>query len=171
MSKNSKGRGQINKMAFIEKKISYDDNGKKKKVLTAKVNKPRPTLNGNVYSIFPIPHEKPWWEDPSLTDSENDEARLSVDPEDYPELENMSLEDLIKLGVPISDMVRRKKRREGLESLVASAQIPSASIKDQFETYYRVLSRYFTPSDLRGKSLKELDRMLQMFINSNGGLF
>ena len=63
------------------------------------------------------------------------------------------------------------KKREGLESLVASAQIPSASIKDQFQTYYSVLSRYFSPSDLRGKSLMELDRMLQMFIKSNGGLF
>ena len=63
------------------------------------------------------------------------------------------------------------KKREGLESLVASAQIPSASIKDQFQTYYSILSRYFTPSDLKGKSLKDLDRMLQMFIKSNGGLF
>ena len=24
---------------------------------------PRETLNGNVISIYPIPHEKPWWED------------------------------------------------------------------------------------------------------------
>ena len=24
---------------------------------------PREKLNGNVISIFPIPHEKPWWED------------------------------------------------------------------------------------------------------------
>ena len=38
-----------------------------------------------------------------------------------------------------------KKRREGLESLVASRQIPSASIKDQFDTYYRILSRYYSP--------------------------
>ena len=64
-----------------------------------------------------------------------------------------------------------KNYPQGLESLVASRQIPSASIKDQFQTYYSVLSRYFTPSDLRGKSLMELDRMLQMFIKSNGGLF
>ena len=64
-----------------------------------------------------------------------------------------------------------KKRREGLESLVASRQIPSASIKDQFDTYYRILSRYYSPGDMLGKSLKELDQMLQMFIKSNGGLF
>ena len=64
-----------------------------------------------------------------------------------------------------------KNYPQGLESLVASRQIPGASIKDQFQTYYSVLSRYFSPSDLRGKSLMELDRMLQMFIKSNGGLF
>ena len=49
--------------------------------------------------------------DQSLTDSEDDEARLSLDPEDYPEFETMSIEDLIKHGVPISDMVRRKERK------------------------------------------------------------
>ena len=75
-----------------------------------------------------------------------------------------------EIETPISNDDETKKR-EGLESLVASRQIPSASIKDQFQSYYSVLSRYFTPSDLRGKSLKELDRMLQMFIKSNGGLF
>ena len=32
----------------------------------------RPTLNGNVYSIYPIPHEKPWWLDPALTDPEEE---------------------------------------------------------------------------------------------------
>ena len=60
---------------------------------------------------------------------------------------------------------------QGLESLVASRQIPSASIKDQFDTYYRILSRYYTPGDLLGKSLKELDKMLQLHIKADGGLF
>ena len=48
---------------------------------------------------------------------------------------------------------------------------PSASIKDQFDTYYRILSRYYTPGDLRGKSLLELDKMLQLHIKADGGLF
>ena len=49
--------------------------------------------------------------------------------------------------------------------------IPSASIKNQFDTYYRILSRYYTPGDLRGKSLLELDKMLQLHIKADGGLF
>ena len=60
---------------------------------------------------------------------------------------------------------------KGLESLFASAQIPSASYKDSFDTYYRILSRYYTPRDLLGKSLKELDQMLQLHIKADGGLF
>ena len=60
---------------------------------------------------------------------------------------------------------------KGLESLVASSQIPTASYKDQFDTYYRILSRYYTPRDLLGRSLKELDQMLQLHIKADGGLF
>ena len=49
-----------------------------------------------------------------------------------------------EIETPISNDDETKKR-EGLESLVASRQIPSASIKDQFNTYYRILSRYYSP--------------------------
>ena len=121
-------------MAYIDKKITYeDDKGKNKRFSY----KPNTVSNGhdpypNVIPIGPIPHERPWW---------------------------------------LEDEEESKNNPQGLESLVASRQIPSASIKDQFQTYYSVLSRYFSPSDLRGKSLMELDRMLQMFIKSNGGLF
>ena len=58
---------------------------------------------------------------------------------------------------------------QGLESLVAG--MTSASIKDQFDTYYRFLSRYYSPGDMLGKSLKELDQMLQLHIKADGGLF
>ena len=34
---------------------------------------PRPTPNGNVRSIYPIPHEKPWWEDVIHTDEDGEE--------------------------------------------------------------------------------------------------
>ena len=60
---------------------------------------------------------------------------------------------------------------QGLESLVAGMGMSSASIKDQFDTYYRVLSRYYSPADMLGKSLKELDQMLQLHIKADGGLF
>lgn len=117
-------------MAYIDKKITYEDrNGENKRFSY----KPNTVSNGhdpypNVIPIGPIPHERPWW-----LEDDDDSAK-------------------------------------GLESLVASSQIPGASIKDQFQTYYSILSRYYTPSDLRGKSLMELDRMLQMFIKSTGGL-
>jgi len=122
-------------MAYIDKKITYEDrNGKNKRFSY----KPNTVSNGhdpypNVIPIGPIPHERPWW----LEDDDDESANFP----------------------------------RGLESLVASQQIPSASIKDQFDTYYRILSRYYSPGDMLGKSLKELDQMLQMFIKSNGGLF
>jgi|TARA_Y100000031_G_C7962988_1_gene266814 hypothetical protein len=141
MSKNSKGRGQINKI-MIEKRIAYEleDNGRKN-VRLAKKSKP----NGS---------KPPWGEVPF----DLDKWLQEIDPGGWMDEDK-----------PNGD--ETKNRREGLESLVASAQIPSASIKDQFNTYYSILSRYFTPSDLKGKSLKDLDQMLQMFIKSNGGLF
>ena len=54
--------------------------------------------------------------------------------------------------------------RGGLESLLASA-------KDDFNFYYGILSRYYAPTELRGKTLKELDEMLQLHIKADGGLF
>ena len=122
-------------MAYIDKKITYEDrNGKNKRFSY----KPNTVSNGhdpypNVIPIGPIPHERPWW----LEDDDDESANFP----------------------------------RGLESLVASQQIPSASIKDQFDTYYRILSRYYTPGDLRGKSLLELDKMLQLHIKADGGLF
>ena len=122
-------------MAYIDKKITYEDrNGENKRFSY----KPNTVSNGhdpypNVIPIGPIPHERPWW-----LEEDDDESK------NYP---------------------------QGLESLVASRQIPSASIKDQFDTYYRILSRYYTPGDLLGKSLMELDKMLQLHINTDGGLF
>ena len=122
-------------MAYIDKKITYEDrNGKNKRFSY----KPNTVSNGhdpypNVIPIGPIPHERPWWLEDDEEESKN-----------YP---------------------------QGLESLVASRQIPSASIKDQFDTYYRILSRYYSPGDMLGKSLKELDQMLQLHIKADGGLF
>ena len=118
-------------MAYVEKKITYeDDDGNIKRFSY----KPNTVSNGhdpypNVIPIGPIPHEKPWWS------NEEDEAR------------------------------------QGLGSLLASSQIPSASYKDQFDTYYSILSRYYTPKELMGKSLLELDKMLQLHIKADGSLF
>jgi len=61
-----------------------------------------------------------------------------------------------------------ESKREGIQSLNVFSRLASA--KDDFDFYYQVLSKYYTPSDLYGKSLKDLDRMLQMFIKDDGGL-
>tara|TARA_R110000824_G_scaffold239237_4_gene427971 strand:+ start:96 stop:467 length:372 start_codon:yes stop_codon:yes gene_type:complete len=63
-----------------------------------------------------------------------------------------------------------KTKKEGLESLYASS-IPSATTKESFNAYYSILSRYYTPSELIGKSLFELDKMLQLHIKADGSLF
>jgi len=55
----------------------------------------------------------------------------------------------------------------GIESLDVFKKFASA--KDDFNFYYQVLSKYYAPSDLFGKSLKQLDQMLQMFIKEDGG--
>ena len=56
----------------------------------------------------------------------------------------------------------------GIESLDVFKKFASA--KDDFNFYYQVLSKYYAPSDLFGKSLKQLDQMLQMFVREDGSL-
>ena len=43
----------------IEKRIAYKEGSNKPE----SPKPPHEHLNGNVISIYPIPHEKPWWED------------------------------------------------------------------------------------------------------------
>ena len=61
-----------------------------------------------------------------------------------------------------------ESKREGIQSLNVFSRLASA--KDDFDFYYQVLSKYYSPSDLYGKSLNHLDQMLQMFIKDDGGL-
>ena len=57
------------------------------------------------------------------------------------------------------------RTREGIESLNVFSKLASA--KDDFNFYYKILSKYYVPSDLHGKSLEQLDRMLQMFVRQD----
>ena len=57
---------------------------------------------------------------------------------------------------------------QGIRSLNVFSRLANA--KDDFDFYYQVLSKYYSPSDLYGKSLNQLDQMLQMFIKDDGGL-
>ena len=61
-----------------------------------------------------------------------------------------------------------EEEAQGIKSLNVFSKLASA--KDDFNFYYQVLSKYYTPSDLHGKSLKQLDRMLQMFVREDGSL-
>ena len=60
-----------------------------------------------------------------------------------------------------------EEEAQGLESLDVFKKFASA--KDDFNFYYNILSKHYSPSDLHGKSLKQLDQMLQMFMRENGG--
>ena len=89
---------------MIEKKISYRE----------EEEKPKPQ------NVIPFPH-KPgtpmyeWWK-----------AELSPNPEDYPEMESLTIEDIIKEGIPISPMAKKKKKkREGIESLDVFSKLAS----------------------------------------------
>ena len=61
-----------------------------------------------------------------------------------------------------------EEEAQGLESLDVFKKFASA--KNNFNFYYQVLTKYYTPSDLYGKSLKQLDQMLQMFVREDGSL-
>ena len=61
-----------------------------------------------------------------------------------------------------------EEEAQGLDSLDVFKKFASA--KNNFNFYYQVLSKYHTPSDLYGKSLKQLDQMLQMFVREDGSL-
>ena len=45
-----------------------------------------------------------------------------------------------------------------------------ASAADDKDYLKMILSRYYTPNELFGKTIKELNKMLEMYINVHGGL-
>jgi len=58
----------------IDKRIRYKEGS----------NKPEhPKLNGNVISIFPIPHERPWHEDKPADSNGDKRVERSIPPEPY----------------------------------------------------------------------------------------
>jgi len=46
-----------------------------------------------------------------------------------------------------------------------------ASVQDDFDFYHQILSNYYAPSELKGKSLLQLEEMLQLHIRQDGSLF
>ena len=44
------------------------------------------------------------------------------------------------------------------------------SAKDDRDYLKMLLSKYYTPNELFGKTIKELNKMLEMYINVHGGL-
>jgi hypothetical protein len=108
-----------------------------------KPEKPHKKLNGNVFSIFPIPHEKPWYLDKPQEDNGDNGVERSVPPQPYgpetfgwPEYKDY-LDKLRPGAVPLSfpkfmdqldlspqDFYGRAPRRkeEGLLSLITPRQ-------------------------------------------------
>ena len=56
----------------------------------------------------------------------------------------------------------RKINRDGIMRV--------ASAEDDREYLKTILSRYYTQNELFGKTIKELNKMLEMYINVHGGL-
>ena len=54
------------------------------------------------------------------------------------------------------------RRREGIMKV--------ASAKDDRDYLKMMLSRYYTPNELFGKSIRELNKLLELHINIQGGL-
>ena len=105
-------------------------------------------------NIIPFPRDRivPWWKD-------DDEAKLSIDPEDYPEVDSLSIEELIKQGVPISDMVRR--RREGILSHLA--QMSNTELRELYGSY--LVPYGYKEEDILKMPMEELEYLFNQVMN------
>jgi|6_EtaG_2_1085325.scaffolds.fasta_scaffold139175_2 hypothetical protein len=112
-----------------------------------------PLYGGEGENIIPFPRDRitPWWKD-------EDEAKLSIDPEDYPLMENISIEELIKQGVPISEMV---KRREGIISHLA--QMTDTELRELYGGY--LVPYGYKEDDIMKMPMKELEYLFNQVMN------
>ena len=112
-----------------------------------------PLYGGEGENIIPFPRDRitQWWKD-------EDEAKLSIDPEDYPLMENISIEELIKQGVPISEMV---KRREGIISHLA--QMTDTELRELYGGY--LVPYGYKEDDIMKMPMKELEYLFNQVMN------
>ena len=105
-------------------------------------------------NIIPFPRDRivPWWKD-------DDEAKLSIDPEDYAEVDSLSIQELIKQGVPISDMVRR--RREVIVSHLA--QMTDTELRELYGGY--LVPYGYKEEDIMKMPMKELEYLFNQVMN------
>ena len=113
-----------------------------------------PLYGGEGENIIPFPRDRiiPWW-------NAEDEAKLSIDPEDYPEVDSLSIQELIKQGVPISDMVRR--RREGIVSHLA--QMTDTELRELYGGY--LVPYGYKEDDIMKMPMKELEYLFNQVMN------
>ena len=133
----------------------------KVKTISFKPNGDKPGENSGFYplyggegeNIIPFPRDRitPWWKD-------EDEAKLSIDPEDYPLMENISIEELIEQGVPISEMV---KRREGIISHLA--QMTDTELRELYGGY--LVPYGYKEEDIMKMPMKELEYLFNQVMN------
>jgi len=146
---------------MIKKRISYQEDNGRKNVKAAELiaRKPLPKdfkpkyLNGNVIDITPLIDDD-WWkifeEEPEDDDSVRKIPRFrrKIPEVDINKYENYE--------------VASGRNKEGIMKV--------ASAKDDREYLKTLLLRYYTPNELFGKTIKELNKMLEMYINVHGGL-
>ena len=134
------------------KTISYKPGGKPENNSGSTMFDPLYGSEGE--NIIPFPRDRivPWWKD-------DDEAKLSIDPEDYPEVDSLSIQELIKQGVPISDMVRR--RREGIVSHLA--QMTDTELRELYGGY--LVPYGYKEEDIIKMPMKELEYLFNQVMN------
>jgi len=146
---------------MIEKRIGYQEDNGRKNVKAAELiaKKPLPKdwvpkyINGNVIDITPLINDdwfKIFEEEPEDDDSVRKIPRFrrKIPEVDINKYENYE--------------VASERNKEGIMKV--------ASTKDDKDYLKMVLSRYYTRNELFGKTIKELNKMLEMYINVHGGL-
>ena len=146
---------------MIEKRIGYQEDSGRKNVKAAELiaKKPLPKdwvpkyINGNVIDITPLINDdwfKIFEEEPEDDDSVRKIPRFrrKIPEVDINKYENYE--------------VASGRNKEGIMKV--------ASAKDDREYLKTLLLRYYTPNELFGKTIRELNKMLEMYINVHGGL-
>ena len=122
-----------------------------------------PFYGGEGENLIPFPRDRitPWWEDETEVSAPNGPPFMWE--EFLQEKQNGfkgSYQDYL-------DVIDRSpgdyaKRKEGIMGV--------ASAKDDRDYLKMLLSKYYTPNELFGKTIRELNRMLELHVTSHGGL-
>ena len=145
---------------MIEKRIGYQEDSGRKNVKAAELiaKKPLPKdwepkyINGNIIDLTPLLDDR-WWEIETPDDDDDSARKIPRFRRKIPEVDINKYENY---------EVASGRNKEGIMKV--------ASAKDDRDYLKMLLARYYTPHELFGKTIKELNKMLEMYINVHGGL-